>query len=129
MVPTLSLPGCAREALMKSWSVLNSESAPVAKTRSNADGRDCGEILHRIERKRLVDGRAYRCAVRDETDRVTVGYLREHRARRRNAAWSRLILHNRCPSLSPSFSAATRAVMSATPAAANGRTKRTGRLG
>jgi hypothetical protein len=35
----------------------------------------------------------------------------------------------RCPSLSPSFSAASRAVISATPAAPNGRMKRTGRLG
>ena len=35
MVPTLSLPGCSRAALMKSCSVLNSDSALVAKTRSN----------------------------------------------------------------------------------------------
>jgi hypothetical protein len=35
----------------------------------------------------------------------------------------------RCPSLSPSFWAASREVMSATPAAPNGKMKRTGRLG
>ena len=58
------------------------------------DGRDRCEVLHRIEWKRLVDGRAYRGAVGDEADRIAVGRLREHRARRRNAPWSRLILHH-----------------------------------
>src|SRR5262249_59303715 len=94
MVPTWGLAGCAREALMKSWSVLNSESAPVAKTRSNAPMVEIVAKSFTGSNGSALDGRAYRCAVRDETDRVTVGYLREHRARRRNAAWSRLILHH-----------------------------------
>ncbi len=95
MVPTLSLPGCARAALMKSCSVLNSESTLVAEHQLEiADGRDAGELLHRIERQRLVDRDADRGAVGDETDGIAVGRLRQHGARRRDAARSRLIFHD-----------------------------------
>ena len=59
-----------------------------------ADGRDRGELLHRIERQRLVDGGADRGAVGDEAERVAVGRLRQHRARRRDAARPRLIFHH-----------------------------------
>jgi hypothetical protein len=59
-----------------------------------ADGRDGGELLHRIERQRLVDGGADRGAVGDEPERVAVGRLGEHGARRRDAARPGLIFHH-----------------------------------
>jgi len=58
-----------------------------------ADGRDGGEVLQRVERQRVVDGGADRGAVGDEPDRIAVGGLGEHRARRRDAAGAGLIFH------------------------------------
>src|SRR5215468_5928148 len=89
MVPTLSVPGRARAPLMKSSIVLNSESTLVAKTRSNAP--ICETVANSFTGS---NGGADRGAVGDEADGVAVGRLREHRARRRDAARSGLILHH-----------------------------------
>jgi len=59
-----------------------------------ADGRDGGEILDRIVRQRAVDRRADRISIGHESDGAAVRRLREHRARRRDAAWPGLILHD-----------------------------------
>jgi hypothetical protein len=59
-----------------------------------ADGRDGGELLHRIERQCLVDGGADGGAVGDEPERVAVRRLGEHGTRRRDAARPGLIFHD-----------------------------------
>ena len=93
IVPTLSAPGFAFAAAMKSPSVLNSESAPVAKMKSKNPRLEIGcEILEGIERQLLEQGDADRGAVGKQRQRVAVWWRRDHRSGRGDAAGAGLVL-------------------------------------
>jgi hypothetical protein len=93
MVPTLSVPGFAFAAAMKSVSVLKRRGAAGGEDEIEiAEARDRREILQRIERQlpeqRDADGRA----VREQRQRGAVRRRGDHRARRGDSAGAGLVL-------------------------------------